>query len=77
MRVRLDEDAMKAIAAGTQGEYFAATNASELKKIYEALSSRLLFERRETEIGALFAAAGALLLALAALSSQWWFNRIL
>ncbi|HSN45933.1 MAG TPA: VWA domain-containing protein [Casimicrobiaceae bacterium] len=77
MRVRLDEDAMKAIAAGTQGEYFAATNAADLKKIYEALSSRLLFERRETEIGALFAAAGALLLALAALASQWWFNRIL
>jgi len=77
MRVRLDEDAMKAIATATQGEYFAAANAADLKKIYEALSSRLLFERRETEISALFAAAAALLLALAALASQWWFNRIL
>jgi Ca-activated chloride channel family protein len=77
MRVRLDEEAMKAIALATGGEFFAAATAADLKQIYQALSSRLLFERRETEVSALFAAAGALLLALSALLSLWWFNRIL
>lgn len=76
MRVRLDEEALRAIAAATQGEYFAAASAADLKRVYQTLSSRILFERQETEISALFATAGAILLTLAALLSQLWFNRI-
>jgi Ca-activated chloride channel family protein len=77
MRVRLDEEAMKTIALTTRGEFFAAATAADLKSVYQALSGRLLFERRETEVSALFAAAGGVLLALAGLLSLWWFNRIL
>jgi Ca-activated chloride channel family protein len=78
MRTRLDEEALKKIAALTQGEYFQAANAAELKKIYQTLSTRLGFVRQQpTEVTALFVAFGALLATLAALLSMSWFNRIL
>ena len=77
MRVRLDEETLKAIAQKTNAEYFYAGTAQDLRKVYTALSSKLTVEKRETEISALFAmAAAALALASAALSLLW-FNRIL
>jgi Ca-activated chloride channel family protein len=77
MRVRLDEPTLKNIATITQAEYFYAGTAQDLKKVYDALSSRLVLEKKETEITALFSALGAALAVLAALLSVWWFNRIL
>jgi Ca-activated chloride channel family protein len=77
MRVRLDEEALKAIAEVTRGEYFYASTATDLKKIYQALTARLVLETKETEITALFSAAAAVLALLAALLSVLWFNRIL
>lgn len=76
MRVRLDEDSLKKIANITQGEYFYAGNASDLKKIYETLNSKLVLEKKETEVTAVLSAVGALLAILAALLSLLWFNRI-
>jgi len=77
MRVRLDEATLKAIAQRTQGEYFHAATAEDLKKVYETLSSRLTVEKKETEISALLALAGAALMVLAAALSLWWFGRVL
>jgi Ca-activated chloride channel family protein len=77
MRVRLDEEALKTIADVTRGEYFYANTATDLKKIYQALTARLVLENKETEITALFSAAAAVLAFLAALLSLLWFNRIL
>jgi Ca-activated chloride channel family protein len=77
MRVRLDEETLKGIADVTRGEYFYAGNAADLKKVYQSLSTRLVVERKHTEVGALFTAAGAALALLAALLSLLWFNRIL
>jgi Ca-activated chloride channel family protein len=77
MRVRLDEDTLKQIANLTQGEYFYAGTAVDLKKIYQNLNSRLVLERKETEVSAIFAAAGALLALVAAGLSVLWFHRIL
>lgn len=77
MRVRLDEAALRAIADVTRGEYFHADTSMDLTKIYRALSSRVVVERKETEITALFV-AGALGLTLAsALLSLLWHHRIL
>jgi Ca-activated chloride channel family protein len=77
MRVRLDEASLKTIANLTQGEYFYAGTAADLKKVYESLNSKLVLEKRETEITALFAAAAAAIAILAAFLSLLWFNRIL
>ncbi|MEO7245373.1 MAG: VWA domain-containing protein [Rubrivivax sp.] len=76
MRVRLDEDTLKTVSSMTLGEYFYAGTAEDLKKVYESLSSRMVVERKETEISALFAALGALLTVLAAGLSVWWFGRV-
>ena len=77
MRVRLDEDTLKQIAQITRAEYFYAGTAEDLRKVYEGLSTRMVMERRETEISSLFAAVGALLTLLAAGLSLLWFNRVM
>jgi Ca-activated chloride channel family protein len=77
MRVRLDEKSLKQIADITQGEYFYAGNASDLKKVYDTLNSKLVFEQRQTEITALFAAAAALFAVMSAVLSMLWFGRIM
>ena len=45
MRVRLDEETLKAIAKLTNADYFYAGTAADLKKVYQGLSTRL--DRRE------------------------------
>ena len=77
MRVRLDEETLKAIANKTQAEYFYAGTAADLQKVYEHLSSRLTVEKKETEISGLLALLAAALALLSAGLSLWWFNRIL
>lgn len=76
MRVRLDEDTLKRIANLTQGEYFHAGSGADLKRVYEALKSRLVFEKKETEVTVLFADAAAMVGLLAAGLSVLWFGRV-
>lgn len=77
MRVRLDEDALKDIAKTTSAQYFYAGTATDLTNIYKSLNSRLVLEKKSTEITALFAAVAAVLAMMSALLSMLWFNRIL
>ena len=77
MRVRLDEDTLKSIANLTRAEYFYAGNANELKKVYQSLSTRLVIEKKETEISSLFAAVSAALVVIAAGLSVAWFGRVM
>jgi Ca-activated chloride channel homolog len=74
--VRLDEETLKSIANFTRANYFYAGTAEDLKQVYSGLSSRLVVETKETEVTALFAAAGAALAVLAAALSVWWFGRV-
>jgi Ca-activated chloride channel family protein len=76
MRVRLDEETLKNISVLTQGEYFYAGTAEDLKKVYQSLSSRMVVERKETEVSGLFAGLGAVLVLLASGLSLWWFGRV-
>ena len=77
MRVRLDEDTLKAIADLTRGQYFYAGTATDLKKVYDSLNSKFLLEKKDMEITALFAATAAIIVLVSALLSLLWFNRIL
>ena len=75
-RAGLDEETLRAVANITHGEYFYAANAEDLRKVYQDLNSRVVLQAQETEITAVFAAAGAALAVLAAFLSLSWFNRI-
>jgi Ca-activated chloride channel homolog len=77
MRVRLDEETLKAVANRTAAEYFYAGTAQDLKKVYETLSSKLTVEKKETEVSGLLALAAAVLALTSAALSLLWFNRIL
>ena len=77
MRVRLDEETLKAIATRTNADYFYAGTAADLKAVYEKLSSRLTVEKKETEIAGLLALVASLLALASAALSLLWFNRIL
>ncbi|RZS57189.1 VWA domain-containing protein [Sphaerotilus mobilis] len=77
MRVRLDEATLKNVANLTQAEYFYAGSATDLKKVYDTLSSRLVFERKETEVTALVAGLAGLLVLLACGLSVAWFGRVI
>ncbi|EYC52219.1 ABC transporter ATP-binding protein [Hylemonella gracilis str. Niagara R] len=76
MHARLDEESLKGIAKLTHGEYFHAASAEALTQVYENLSSRLTVEKKETEITALLALLGALLVMASATLSMLWFHRV-
>jgi Ca-activated chloride channel homolog len=77
MRVRLDEETLKSVANRTAADYYYAGSATDLKKVYENLSSRISTETKETEVSGLLALLGALLALMSATLSVWWFNRVM
>ena len=74
--MRFDEETLRAIADVTRGEYFSASSASELRKVYETLNAKFTMEKKQTEITALVTAAAALLALAAGTLSLLWFNRL-
>lgn len=77
MRAQLDSATLKAIADTTRAEYFEASSADELTKVYQSLSSRLVSEHKLTDIAFIFAGIGALFALAAGGLSLFWFGRIL
>jgi Ca-activated chloride channel family protein len=77
IRVRLDEEALKGIARKTDGSYFKADNETDLRTIYETLSTKFVSQREQTEITAFFTAAAALIMFAGVLLSLIWFRRAL
>jgi Ca-activated chloride channel family protein len=73
--MRFDEEALKAIAGITEGQYSHAGSAADLHKVYKSLTTKLVLERRETELTAFFGAVAALFALVAALLSLLWFHR--
>jgi len=72
---RVDEESLQAMAKITGAEFFRASNAADLKNIYEHLSTKFTLERRDTEVTALFAGL-CLLLVLSAMGlSLHWYRR--
>lgn len=68
----IDEDTLKQIADMTGGTYYSAESASELQEVFESLPTYLITRLETTEISVIFAAAGALLAALAVGLSLIW-----
>lgn len=74
IRVKLDEETLKEVARMTGAQYFNASSAEDLRRVYEGLSHRVVAQKSETELTALLAFAAALLIALAAGLSVAWFG---
>ena len=56
----------------TDGKYYAASSAGELQKVFQGLPTYLISKHEVMEISVLFAALGALVVAIAiALSMRW------
>lgn len=68
----IDEESLRQIAAMTGGEYFAASSANELNKVFADLPTYLITREETTEVSVVFAAlAAALVLAAVMLSLLW------
>jgi Ca-activated chloride channel family protein len=74
--MRFDEETLKAIAEITRAAYFHAGSGADLKKVYEALNTRFVLEKKQIEITGLVTAAAAVLALASAALSLLWFNRI-
>jgi Ca-activated chloride channel homolog len=73
IRVPANADTLRQIAELSGGEFFAATDAEGLERVYEELGSRLGTRKESREIGDYFAGgAAAFLLAGGALSALWF-----
>jgi Ca-activated chloride channel family protein len=70
-----DEETLRGIADVTKAEYFQASSAEALQKVYATLSTKFVMEKQRREVGALFAGGAALLLIAAAGLSLVWFGR--
>jgi Ca-activated chloride channel homolog len=76
VRTALDEATLKKIADLTDGEYFNASTESDLRAVYENLTTQLVIRNEKTELTAYFTLGAAVLAVLAGAFSLLWFNRL-
>lgn len=68
----IDETTLKQIAAMTGGQYYSASSASELQKVFDSLPTYLIAKHGVNEISVLFAALGAVIAVAALVLSLLW-----
>jgi Ca-activated chloride channel family protein len=71
----LDEPMLQQIAQVTEGAYYHAANGDDLRAIYENLGLQLVIKPEDTEVTALFAGLGMLILLIGAICSMLWLSR--
>ena len=71
----IDEPTLRAIAKTTGGTYARAANASQLDRAFAELPKRVVHVREVRELTVYFVALGALL-AIGAIATSRWFNRV-
>jgi Ca-activated chloride channel family protein len=76
IRVPANPKTLQEVAAGTNGQFFAAPDAEGLQKVYEELGSRLGTKRQDREITDLFAALAAGLLLVGAVTSAFFLKGV-
>jgi Ca-activated chloride channel family protein len=73
---RLDEETLQQIASATGGQYFYAGESTELRAIYAELSSQIAWVEEPTEVTAILAGLGSLLMLAGGLLGIRWFQQI-
>lgn len=76
VHTQLDEETLKQIADLTAGTYYNAQSQDDLRAIYESIELQLVVRPEETEVTALFAGVGLLILLLGGTCSFLWFSRV-
>lgn len=76
LHTQLDEATLQGISQLTDGTYYGATDAQQLRSIYDNLDTGLVLQPQLTEITALFAGTSLLLLIAGALTSLLWLGRL-
>jgi Ca-activated chloride channel family protein len=72
----LDAELLRGVARGSGGTYFAAGDAATLERVYDQIDLKLTTVGRNTEITAIFAGAGLVLILVAAGLSMRWYGRV-
>jgi Ca-activated chloride channel family protein len=75
IRVPPDPDLLRRVSQQTNGRFFAAPRAEDLKAVYADLRSRLGSVKKDEEISFAFGAVGAALFVLAGALSAVWLRR--
>lgn len=73
---QLDEATLQQISSLTGGNYYSATDAQQLRSIYDNLDTQLVLQPQLTELTAIFAGVSVLLLIMGALGSLVWLGRL-
>jgi len=74
--VEVDVQALREIASTTGGSFFEAVTEEQLKAVYTDIGSSIGYTTEEREISDRFIGASLIVLVLAAVGSQLWFNRL-
>ena len=76
MRAQLDAPTLQEIARRTDGQYFEAQSADDLTRVYNSLATKLVGEKKLTEIAFIFAGIGAAFAVAAGMLSLLWFGKL-
>lgn len=76
VHTQLNEAGLQQIAELTQGAYFSAENAQDLRTIYDNLDPQLVVKPEDIELTSIFAGASIFILLLGGLFSLLWFGRL-
>jgi Ca-activated chloride channel family protein len=76
VHTQLDEATLQRVSQVTGGTYYGATDAQQLRTIYDDLDTQLVIQPEMTELTAIFAGVSVLLLVTGALTSLLWLGRL-
>jgi Ca-activated chloride channel family protein len=76
VHTQLDETLLQQIAQLADGAYYNAQNQDQLDTIYNDIDLQFVIKPEKTEVTALFAGVGILLLLLGGVCSMLWFSRV-
>ena len=76
LHTQLDEAALQSIAQTTGGTYYNATDAAQLRSIYDNLDTQLVIQPQMVEMTGLLAGLSLLLMLAGAAASMFWLGRL-
>jgi len=76
VRVDVDTAALEAIANATNGTFFEAATADQLRQVYADIGSSIGYTSEDRDVSDRFIGASLVALLLAAVGSQLWFSRL-